>query len=193
LYKKITVDGNEETCQANHLSHFLLTNLLLERIIESAPARIVNVSSLLHTYVKNFDVTDINFERQSHTDGVTSTTYNYSKLENVLFTRELARRLQGKGVTVNSLHPGAVRTDLGSENAWYHPFRIVTKLVQPFLKTAEEGAQTNLYLAVADEVANVTGQYFSDCKPAAMNLLALDDKLAKELWKESERLTGLKK
>lgn len=103
-YKKITVDGNEETCQANHLSHFLLTNLLLDRIIESGPdARIINVSSLLHAYVDKFDVHDINFERQSHLDAFMSKTYNYSKLENVLFTRELARRLHGKG-TVQVLH-----------------------------------------------------------------------------------------
>jgi NAD(P)-dependent dehydrogenase (short-subunit alcohol dehydrogenase family) len=194
LYKKITVDGNEETCQANHLSHFLMTNLLLDRIIESGPgARIVNVSSMLHDYVKNFDVTDINFERRSHMQHVLSETYNWSKLENILFTRELARRLQGKGVTVNVLHPGAVKTDLGSENAWYHPFRIGAVLARPFLKTALDGAATTLYLAIADEVANVSGQYFSDCKPAATSLTALDDRIAQQLWKESERLTGLKK
>jgi len=190
--KKMTVDGNEETNQANHLSPFLLTNLLLNRIKESAPSRIVNVSSLGHTFVKakEFDVHDINFQRQ---EWGALKSYCWSKLLNILFTRELARRMYGKGVTVNCLHPGGVRTELARDYKLTNPITLINFLSRPFYKTPNEGAQTNIYLAVADEVEHVTGQYFADCAPAPTTVLALDDQLATELWEESEKLTGLAK
>jgi len=190
----MTVDGNEETTQANHLSPFLLTNLLLNRIIESAPSRIVNVSSLGHTFVKakEFDVHDINFQKQSNPWAALK-SYCWSKLMNILFTRELARRVYGKGVTVNCLHPGAVRTELARDYKPKNPITILNIFARPFYKTPNEGAQTNIYLAVADEVEHVSGHYFADCAPKATTLLALDDQLAGELWRESEKLTGLVK
>jgi len=176
------------------LSPFLLTNLLLNRIIESAPSRIVNVSSLGHTFVKakEFDVHDINFQKQfNQWDGFKA--YCWSKLMNVLFTRELARRVYGKGVTVNCLHPGGVRTEITRQGTWKSPLVFMIWLSGPFLKSENEGAQTNIYLAVADQVEHVSGQYFSECAPATINLLAANDQLATELWEESEKLTGLAK
>jgi len=189
----MTVDGNEETTQANHLSHFLLTNLLLDRITESAPSRIINVASLAHRFIrpKVFDVYDINFQRSSN-KWDSFKAYCWSKLMNVLFTRELARRLRGKGVTVNACHPGGVRTEIARSGNWRSPLVFSIWLCGPFLKTANEGAQTTLYLATSEEVENVSGHYFADCKPSRISLLAADDNLATALWKESERFTGMK-
>jgi len=190
--KRVTEDGNEEMCQVNHLSHFLLTNLLLDKLIESGPgSRIVNVSSAGHNQAGEFNVSDLNFEHQPFSMyGVRA--YGYSKLENILFTRELARRLYGKGVTVNALHPGSVRTELARDYPPLHPMALILKIVAAFSKTPNEGAQTSIFLAVADEVANVSGHYFSDCKVGATTLLAVDDKMASDLWEESIRLTSLK-
>jgi len=191
--KKMTVDGNEETIQANHLSHFLLTNMLLKRVTESAPSRIVNVSSMGHLFVgrKDIDIQNLNYEKP-YPQWNALMTYSVSKLLNVLFTRELARRLYGKGVTTNSLHPGGVRTELGRDISWKTPhLLIMNALGKFFYKTELEGAQTTLYLATADEVEHVSGHYFSDCKIAKMNLLAADDQLATDLWKVSEKITGL--
>jgi len=194
VVKKMTVDGNEETTQANHLSHFLLTNLLLDRLTQTAPSRVVNVASVAHRFVKTkeFDVRDINFNNQFNKwEGFKA--YCWSKLMNVLFTRDLARRLRATGVTVNCLHPGGVCTELFRSNAWRNPMIIVTWLMGPLLKSAREGAQTSLYLAEAQAVENVTGQYFANCAPSSISLLAADDRLASDLWKESEKLTGLKR
>jgi NAD(P)-dependent dehydrogenase (short-subunit alcohol dehydrogenase family) len=193
--KKVTVDGNEETMQANHLSHFLLTNLLLDRIKESAPSRIINVSSIGHTFVKanEFDLHDMNFEKQNNPYKFIK-AYCWSKLMNILFTRELARRLYGKGVTVNCLHPGGVRSELTRNGSIWNPYVFIPLLVGPILlKSENEGAQTTLYLATADEVANVSGHYFSDCALTKTTLLAVDDQLASELWTESEKKTGIAK
>jgi len=190
--KRVTEDGNEEMFQVNHLSHFLLTNLLLDKLIESGPgSRIVSVASDAHDQVSKFDVTDLNFERQPFAlAGVRA--YAYSKLENILFTRELARRLYGKGVTVNCLHPGVVRTELARDYPFFHPMALMMNSIALFIKSPKEGAQTSIFLAVADEVANVSGHYFMDCKVGATTLLGVDDKLASDLWEESVRLTSLK-
>jgi len=193
--KKMTVDGNEETIQANHLSPFLLTNLLLERVKECAPSRIVNVSSMGHTFVKKeeFDVHDMNFEKQSNQFFFLK-AYSWSKLMNILFTRELARRLYGKGVTVNCLHPGGVRTELARNGSLLNPWFLVSALIGPlFYKSANDGAQTTLYLATANDVEHVSGHYFSDCSIARLTLLAADDQLASDLWEKSEKLTGVTK
>lgn len=146
------MDGNEETFQANHLGHFLLTNLLLNRIVESGPgSRIINVSSHAHRHATELDVTDLNCERRPYAmAGMVA--YSASKLENILFTRELARRLYGKGsrfsrmfsgkcirdlllgVTANVLHPGVVRTELLRDLPWYHPLSFIMKVVMVFAK-----------------------------------------------------------
>jgi NAD(P)-dependent dehydrogenase (short-subunit alcohol dehydrogenase family) len=183
--QNFTEDGFDETMQSNYFGHFLLTSLLLDRIKESAPSRIVNVSSLGHLFVENFDITDLNFKHSPYAKS-SSQKYTWSKLCNILFTVELAKRLQNTGVTTNSLHPGSISTDLLNNQPFY--LWPVIMLLAPFFKTASEGAKTTLYLAVSDEVENVSGYYFSDCKPKETSLTAMDGKLAKDLWSETERL-----
>ncbi|NXA31787.1 RDH12 dehydrogenase, partial [Eudromia elegans] len=186
-----TVDGFEMHLGVNHLGHFLLTFLLLERLKQSAPARIVNVSSLAH-HGGRIRFHDLHGEK-SYSRGL---AYCHSKLANVLFTRELARRLQGKSsrgtgstkVTANSLHPGSVCSELVR-----HSF-IMTwlwRMFSFFLKTPCEGAQTSVYCAVAEELDSVTGQYFSDCQPAYVSPRGRDDETAKRLWNVSCELLGI--
>ncbi|NXD07878.1 RDH12 dehydrogenase, partial [Nothocercus nigrocapillus] len=193
-----TADGFEMHLGVNHLGHFLLTFLLLERLKQSAPARIVNVSSLAH-HGGRIRFHDLHGEK-SYNRGL---AYCHSKLANVLFTRELARRLQGNlmqadlsrnafatgtKVTANSLHPGSVRSELVR-----HSF-IMTwlwRVFSFFLKTPCEGAQTSVYCAVAEELDSVTGQYFSDCQPAYVSPRGRDDETAKQLWSVSCELLGI--
>ncbi|XP_018418278.1 PREDICTED: retinol dehydrogenase 14 isoform X4 [Nanorana parkeri] len=182
-----TEDGFEMQFGVNHLGHFLLTHLLLGLLKSSAPSRIVVVSSKLYKYGEiNFD--DLNSEKSySRSFG-----YSRSKLANILFTRELARRLEGTGVTVNSLHPGIVRTNLGRH------INIPT-LIKPifhavswaFFKTPEEGAQTSVYLATSPDVEGVSGKYFGDCKEEEPLPKAMDDLVARKLWDISEVMVGL--
>ncbi|KAK3891128.1 hypothetical protein Pcinc_004921 [Petrolisthes cinctipes] len=173
--KVITNEGLELTMATNHFGHFLLTNLLLERLKQSAPSRIVNVSSLFHT---------LEVYRRH-------VPYNRSKLCNVLFSLELARRLEGSGVTANSLHPGVVKTDI---LVAYHTIRgMIMKLVfMLWAKDSELGAQTNIYLAVSEEVEGVSGRYFTDCKQVKPSKLARDKDLAKRLWEVSEKAVKLR-
>jgi NAD(P)-dependent dehydrogenase (short-subunit alcohol dehydrogenase family) len=181
--RTVTVDGIETTLAVNHLGPFLLTYLLLDRLKASAPARIVNVASHAHKRgVLRLD--DIegkqSFGRMQ--------TYGQSKLCNVLFTRELARRLEGTGVTANSLHPGVIATELGDGTSMFGWF---LRLAKPFLKTPQQGAATTLHLACAPEVEGVTGKYFSDCKEYTPSPQAQDDESARKLWELSVRMTGL--
>ncbi|NXL06371.1 RDH12 dehydrogenase, partial [Mesembrinibis cayennensis] len=194
-----TADGFEMHLGVNHLGHFLLTFLLLERLKQSAPARIVNVSSLAH-HGGRIRFHDLHGEK-SYNRGL---AYCHSKLANVLFTRELARRLQGNlmhadlsgllsfaigtKVTANALHPGCVHSELVQ-----HSF-VMTWLWNTFsflLKTPQEGAQTSVYCAVAEELDSVTGQYFSDCQPAYVSPRGRDDETAKKLWSKSCELLGI--
>ncbi|NWW83686.1 RDH12 dehydrogenase, partial [Rhynochetos jubatus] len=192
-----TADGFEMHLGVNHLGHFLLTFLLLERLKESAPARIVNVSSLAH-HGGRIRFHDLHGEK-SYNRGL---AYCHSKLANVLFTRELARRLQGKSqrragsflhlafehLTANALHPGSVHSELvrhSSVMTW------LWKIFSFFLKTPWEGAQTSVYCAVAEELDSVTGQYFSDCQPAYVAPRGRDDETAKKLWSVSCELLGI--
>ncbi|NXD80700.1 RDH12 dehydrogenase, partial [Halcyon senegalensis] len=177
-----TADGFEMHLGVNHLGHFLLTFLLLERLKQSAPARIVNVSSLAH-HGGRIRFHDLHGEK-SYNRGL---AYCHSKLANVLFTRELARRLQGKSprrpeFTANALHPGSVHSELVRHSfvmSW------LWKMFSFFLKTPREGAQTTIYCAVAEELDSVTGQYFSDCQPAYVSPRGRDDETAKKLWNVS--------
>ncbi|XP_005479970.1 retinol dehydrogenase 12 isoform X1 [Zonotrichia albicollis] len=178
-----TADGFEMQLGVNHLGHFLLTFLLLERLKQCAPARIVNVSSLAH-HGGRIRFHDLQGEK-SYNRGL---AYCHSKLANVLFTRELARRLQGTKVTANALHPGSVYSDLvrhSSVMTW------LWKIFSFFLKTPCEGAQTSIYCAVAEELESVTGQYFSDCQPAYVSPRGRDDETAKKLWSVSCELLGI--
>lgn len=166
-------------------------DLKLDLSQKSAPSRIINVSSLAHTRgVIDFD--DLNSEK--HYDP--GAAYSQSKLANVLFTRELAKRLEGTGVTVNALHPGVVDTELGRHmkilNGTFG--RIVLRtLLWPFLKTPKSGAQTTLYAALDPDLEKVSGVYFSDCKEKKVAPAALDNGTAKHLWEESVRLTHTRK
>uniref|UniRef100_A0A8D0HNZ1 Retinol dehydrogenase 14 n=1 Tax=Sphenodon punctatus TaxID=8508 RepID=A0A8D0HNZ1_SPHPU len=184
-----TEDGFEMQFGVNHLGHFLLTNLLLGLLKSSAPSRIVVVSSKLYKYGEiNFE--DLNSEISYNK----SFAYSRSKLANILFTRELARRLEGKGVTVNVLHPGIVRTNLGRHIHIPLLAKPLFNLVSwAFFKTPLEGAQTSIYLASSPEVEDVSGKYFGDCEEEDLLPKAMDDLVARKLWDISEVMVGLLK
>ncbi|XP_068243153.1 retinol dehydrogenase 11-like isoform X2 [Palaemon carinicauda] len=187
--KQITKDGLELTMATNHYGHFLLTNLLLDRMIASGPGRIINVSSAAHVFTRRINLRDLNFEATSYSP---SSAYAQSKLCNILFTKELAEKLKGTEVTANSLHPGAVGTDFFSKNDF--PLNWSARIINGFLsfvvhfagKTSELGAQTTIYLAVSGDVERVSGQYFEDCKLSSSSWLAKDRYVAKGLWEVSE-------
>jgi NAD(P)-dependent dehydrogenase (short-subunit alcohol dehydrogenase family) len=180
----ITLDGFEMTFALNHLNYFLLTDLLLDMLKTSAPARVVNVASGIHLNAGlDFD----NLQGEKHYAGFRA--YGQSKLANVLFTFELARRLEGSGVTVNALHPGYVDTGFSLNNGFF--FRVFAKaFARVFGRTPAEGAQTSIYLASSPEVEGVTGRYFADCQPAPSSRLSLDSGLAGRLWQVSLELIG---
>ncbi|KAM7062385.1 retinol dehydrogenase 14-like [Acridotheres tristis] len=184
-----TEDGFEMQFGVNHLGHFLLTNLLLGLLKNSAPSRIVVVSSKLYKYGEiNFE--DLNSEISYNK----SFCYSRSKLANILFARELARRLEGTGVTVNSLHPGIVRTNLGRHVNIPLLAKPLFNLVSwAFFKTPLEGAQTSIYLASSPDVEGVSGKYFGDCKEEELLPKAMDDLVARKLWDISEVMVGLLK
>ncbi|XP_023127113.1 retinol dehydrogenase 12-like [Amphiprion ocellaris] len=173
-----TADGFETQIGVNHLGHFLLTHLLFDLIKRSAPARIVIVSSVAHVY-GSINLEDINSEKRY--DKVKA--YSQSKLANILFSRSLAKRLEGTGVTTYSLHPGAVKTDLQrhAKGAW----SFLLTLTRPFFKNAVEGAQTSLYCAVEPSLENETGQYYSDCTRTSCSSAGKDDDMAQKLWELS--------
>ncbi|MCT2534483.1 SDR family oxidoreductase [Aquibacillus koreensis] len=180
-----TKDGFELQFGVNHLGHFLLTNLLLDLLRASAPSRIVNVSSGAHKIGKiYFD--DVNLTNNYRV----WRAYGQSKLANILFTYELADRLHGTGVTVNCLHPGAVATHMGVNRETGFG-TLITRLLKPFFQTAEEGAQTAIYLATSPDVRDVTGKYFYRKKPVTSSKKSHDKDLAKKLWALSEEMTGL--
>jgi len=181
--RRVTIDGLEMTFALNHLAYFLLTRLLLDLLQGTAPARIVNVTSGAQSMGRiNFE--DLQGERRYRGQAA----YNQSKLANVLFTYELARRLDGTGVTINCVHPGWVRTDFGRQNqplAW----RLMIAVVVPFMRSPEKGAETVVYLASDPEVETVTGKYFHDLKPKRSSKLSYDEVVAARLWQVSEELT----
>lgn len=185
--KALTKDGFEMQLGVNHLGHFLLTNLLLDILKTSAPSRIIVLSSLAHKYGE-INREDLNSEKSYNK----YKAYSQSKLANILFVQELAKRLKNTYVTVNALHPGIVKTDLGR----YLVHSFLKKLIDPFtyyfFKTARSGAQTSIRLAVDPELENVSGEYFADCKIQRVAPSARknnDD--AEWLWKQSEKMTRL--
>ncbi|MDB6060975.1 MAG: hypothetical protein JWM78_1078 [Verrucomicrobiaceae bacterium] len=180
--RELSKDGYELTFAANHLAPFLLTNLLLDKIRLAPHARIVNVSSTAHK-IKPFDIDDLMSERISPIYA-----YGRSKFANILFSNELAKRLSGTGITSNALHPGVVRTGFGKEATIS---RIFYMLAAPFLKTPEQGAATNIYLAISTEVENKSGGYYANCKLAEPDASTKTPGLAERLWRESEQLVGL--
>jgi NAD(P)-dependent dehydrogenase (short-subunit alcohol dehydrogenase family) len=179
-----TKDGFELTFGTNHLGHYLFTRLLLDRIKESGPARIVNVASASHYQARKIDWSALREKTKSRT-GLPE--YAVSKLSNVLFTKELARRLEGTGVTTYALHPGVVATDV-----WRRVPGPVRWVMKKFMVTPEEGAQTSIRCATAPELASETGRYYDrDGREKRPSRLADDAALARELWTKSAEWTGL--
>jgi NAD(P)-dependent dehydrogenase (short-subunit alcohol dehydrogenase family) len=183
--RRLTADGIEATFAVNHLGYFLLTNLLRDLIVASAPARIVNVASTAH-YRGTLDFDDLGFE---HGYAIMK-AYARSKLANVLFTRELAKRLTGTGVTANAVHPGVVATHIwNGAPIWTRPFFAFAK--RAFMISPAQGAATIVYLATHPDMANVNGRYFEKNRPRAPSKPARNNELAARLWAESARLTGI--
>jgi len=183
--RTLSADGIEKTFALNHLGYFLLTALLLERIKDSAPARIVNVASRAHEGARQgmcFD--DLQGERDYSSFGA----YGQSKLANILFTRELARRLRGTGVTVNALHPGFVATRFAHANALYS---LLMTLLRPLQRSIDQGSRTLTYLCASPEVEGVSGEYFADCRSITPSRHALDDVAARRLWDISAAMVGV--
>jgi NAD(P)-dependent dehydrogenase (short-subunit alcohol dehydrogenase family) len=186
--RRETVDGYEATFGINHLGPFLLTNLLLDRLRESAPARIVNVASTAHAAArKGIPFDDLQSTRRYRGMRV----YGQSKLANILFTLELSSRLAGTGVTANSLHPGTVRTGYGADGDARGFLAFGIKIAGPFFLSPAKGARTSIYLASSPEVEGVSGQYFVKCKPREPRRPARDPEAARRLWQVSEELVGL--
>lgn len=185
LKNKMTADNLQLGMQVNHFGPFLLTCLLLGLLKKSAPSRILMVSSWLHKTAK-FDLDNLNFEKWFSSLQV----YSYSKLANILTANELSRKLKGTGVTVNSVHPGTVLTDVWRKipKVLQIPFFNIAKC---FFKDTVEGAQTSIYLAVSEEVEGISGKYFENCKESKMSIEAMDENLAKKLWEKSEVMVGL--
>jgi retinol dehydrogenase-14 len=182
--RHVTADGLERTFALNHLAPFLLTNLLLDRLKVSAPARVVTVSSNAHR-TGRIDFDDLQGVRR-----YSGRAYSQSKLANVLFSYELARRLNGCGVTANALHPGVAATAFGAED----PVKAITPLVRmarPFLKTPAQAAATSIHLASAPELQSVTGRYFADRRPKRSSRRSYDQAVAARLWQVSAELVGL--
>lgn len=184
--RSVTEDGNETTFQVNHLGPFLLTNLLLDRLKSSAPSRIVNVASTAHRGARiPFD--DLTSERGY----IGMRVYGWSKLCNILFTRELARRLEGTGVTATCLHPGTVRTGFGMDGDATGLLKLGLALGRPFFLSPAGGAKTTVHLASSPAVEGQSGGYYSRSRRSRPSRAAQDDEAARRLWEVSEQLVGL--
>ena len=183
LWRQESVDGIEMTFALNHLSYFLLTNLLLDTIKASAPARIVNVSSNSH-YGARINFEDLQGKRRYWGN----TAYGQSKLANVLFTYELALRLGDSQVTSNALHPGFVATNIGSNNGWLA--RLFLWFAHRKALTPDQGARTSVYLASSPQVVQVTGKFFVKCKLVDSDPVSYNQETARRLWKISSELTN---
>jgi len=182
--RQVTEDGLELTFATNHMAYVVLTHGLRERLIASAPARVVNTASGAHERAQ-LDFDDLQTARGYRGFKV----YGRSKLCNILYTRELARRWAGTGITVNSLHPGFVATRFADQSGGL--FSYVVRMAKMFAISPEKGADTIVYLASSPEVAHVSGGYFYKCRPATPSKEAQDDAAARRLWLESARLGGL--
>jgi NAD(P)-dependent dehydrogenase (short-subunit alcohol dehydrogenase family) len=183
-----TSEGFETTFGVNHLGHFLLTQLLRERIVACAPARILVVSSIVHKQARGgLDFDDLMLER-----GYSAfKAYSRSKLANLLFSNVLAQQLEGSGVTVNALHPGAVRSGFGASEDMHGPLaRILFTVGRPFMLSSERGAETSIYLASSPEVEGKTGGYYHRSKLAPTSATAQDRAAAERLWQVSEALVA---
>jgi len=188
-HRELTVDGFESTFAVNHLAYFALTALLERRLRASAPARVVSVASDAHKF-GGIDWDDLQSERRYRGLPLVSgmRVYGTSKLMNILWNAELARRLAGSSVTANCVHPGAVSTRLGSNSS---AARFITPLLRPFMKTPAEGARTSIHLATSPELSEVSGRYFADMREARCSQAAQDADSARRLWAISVELCGM--
>jgi NAD(P)-dependent dehydrogenase (short-subunit alcohol dehydrogenase family) len=180
-----TVQGFEYTFGVNHLGHFFLTNLLLDRLRAAGPSRVVNVTSVGHHAARRgmrFD----DLQSEKHYEAMEA--YCRSKLANVLFTRQLAKRLEGTGVTANAVHPGSVRSSFGMDGDLHGFMNFGMRIARPFEISPKRGARTSLYLATSPDVAIKTGMYWVRSKPGHMSRQARNEEAARRLWDESERL-----
>ena len=184
-HRHVTADGLERTFALNHLAPFLLTSLLLDRLTASAPARIITVSSGAHARGR-IDFDDLQGERNYSGQHA----YSQSKLANVMFTYELARRLDGTGVTATVLHPGVVRTSFGAEDQ-AASLAVMIRMARLFMKTPAQGAGTPIYLASSPQVEGITGRYFVNRKPKTSSKVSYDTTAAARLWQASIDLAGL--
>lgn len=183
---KLNEDGLEMQFATNHLGHFLLTNLLMENLKAADKARIINLSSIAHKSTRELDLNDINFEKAAY-DGWKS--YSRSKFCNILFTNELAKRLEGTGITANAVHPGGVRTEIAEKNAnWYTKLGWI--VMKPFMVTVEDGAKTSIHLASSPDAEGESGGYWVKSKKFFSNRPSQDPETAAALWKKSEELVG---
>jgi NAD(P)-dependent dehydrogenase (short-subunit alcohol dehydrogenase family) len=184
LRRELTADGFEAMFGVNHLAYFVMTCRLEARLRATPGARIVSTASEAHRFGGALDFDDLQSERSFGT----FKTYGRSKLCNILWTRELARRLEGSGVTANCYHPGGVATRLGQTDASWT--RLVGKLISPFMRTPEQGASTGVFLATAPEVASVSGRYFAKSREKKPASYAQDDAAARRLWDVTEKLVA---
>jgi NAD(P)-dependent dehydrogenase (short-subunit alcohol dehydrogenase family) len=187
--RSVTEDGHETQFQVNHLSHFLLTALLRDQLTAAPAARVINVSSIGHTVARGgLDFDDLDWERRKYRGFL---VYCHTKLANVLFTRELARRLDGTPMTANAVHPGWVGSNFGREGDMGPFIGAAMVVARPFSISSAAGARTSIYLASSPDVADVTGQYFYKCRVAKPSDAALDDAAAARLWEVSVQMTGV--
>jgi NAD(P)-dependent dehydrogenase (short-subunit alcohol dehydrogenase family) len=186
LSRRESVDGIEMTFALNHLAYFLLTNLLLDRLKAAGTARVICVASDAHRFARGIDFDDL--QRRKRYRGFR--VYAESKLANILFTSELARRLAGTGVAVNALHPGFVATSFFTRDHMKGPVGAFMKASARFFAIdPEQGAATSVYLATSPEVEGITGRYFERCRQVAPSRAALDEAAARRLWQISEEMT----
>jgi NAD(P)-dependent dehydrogenase (short-subunit alcohol dehydrogenase family) len=194
-FRDLTADGLERTFALNHVAYFVLTDELRERLVAASPARVINTSSDAHR-AGTLELDDLQSERAYRSGkwewmrfgGAGYRVYGRSKLCNILFTRELARRLAGTGVTANSFHPGFVATRFGDESGGLVSLGV--RIGKRFALTPEQGAETLVYLASSPDVEGVSGEYFVKCRRATPTLAAQDDEMARRLWEETARIAA---
>jgi NAD(P)-dependent dehydrogenase (short-subunit alcohol dehydrogenase family) len=183
---ELSPQGIEGQFATNHIGHFLLTNLILDNVKAAGNARIINLASIAHKSTRELNFDDLNYDKEEY-GGWKS--YSRSKFCNILFTKELARRLEGTGVTANAVHPGGVRTEIAEKDAnWYTKLGWI--VMKPFMITVEDGAKTSIHLASSADVEGQSGHYWVKCKQEWSNRPSQDPELAKALWKKSEELVG---
>ncbi len=185
--RRVTEDGLEMTFAVNHMAYFVVTLGLLDRLRESAPSRIVNTASMTYAHA-TLDFNDLQRDLQSEKGFTGAAAYARSKLANILFTRELARRIEGTGVTANCFHPGFVATRIGHQDGGTSK---IWGMSNAGAMPPEEGAKTLVYLATSPEVATTSGVYFTRNRPEKLAENALDDTAARKLWEQSARIAGM--